>query len=438
MRSRFLPMYLLSCAPAVLLAVSLWTLACCYPKHWDLTADKQFSLPGPTVALLRKLPHRIKVLAFVKDSQAAAQLRSTLARFSKIRPDAFELSFHDSLDEPALARELRVGTEQVAVLQWDEESIGAPISGILTDFSEAGVCAGIRRLLQGPNNDLWSVTGGGEHSIADNGPGGLSLWKLSAGREGFNVRELDWKSIGQGRIPAGLLVLAGTRRELAPVELRGLARFLAAGGRALVLLDPSPPESLVALLKSLGLEVGSGAVVDNSASGAPVSVVGVQENANNPVTCGIELPAVFKDCAPLNFPRLFDARAWFRVAQSRPSAQVIAGNPTPSANHSGYVLLAGSEGLGAGAAGKLLVSGTATLVDNRTLQEFPSNLPLGMKLLDYLAAPNDRVVDSSVPIDVPFSIPGLQRIALMFFHVVVLPSVLILLGAILREKRRGQ
>ncbi len=114
------------------------------------------------------------------------------------------------------------------------------------------------------------TTGHGERGLDDFSAHGLSAAREILGKDNFEFE--SWASLGQPAVPPGtdLVVVAGPTSSFVEPEILLLRAYLDAGGRLLVLLDPTlapggggmARTGLEPLLAEYGVEVGDDVVVD--------------------------------------------------------------------------------------------------------------------------------------------------------------------------------
>ena len=161
-----------------------------------------------------------------------------------------------------------------SLADWDYSGLQFGAQPTMTGFrGEEAFTGAILELAEGRKPRVLFVAGHGERALDESGDDGLSRIAELLGKENL---ELDsWSSTGQADVPAGtdLLVLAGPRVALLPPELEAFDRYLDAGGRMLVLLDPelAPQGGLVetgleAWLERRGVKAGRDLVVDPAAT----------------------------------------------------------------------------------------------------------------------------------------------------------------------------
>jgi ABC-type uncharacterized transport system involved in gliding motility auxiliary subunit len=255
--------------PALLLSIqvtavigilaSLVALAALHPRHLDLTPEQRFTLSARSRDVVRQLAGDVRLTAFTSSQEAGArqELADLLALYRDAGP-RITVRVLDLDRSPGLAQRLGVGTYDTVVVEAGERIERVEI------VNEESLTAALLAVGGTPPVRTYFVVGHGEHDPRDTDERrGASDAARALAAEGFETRTLD----GAAAIPpdAGLLVLAGPTHELAPAETDALAAWLARGGHALVLADPGAPRSLTALLRRFGIELAADIVVDERA-----------------------------------------------------------------------------------------------------------------------------------------------------------------------------
>jgi ABC-type uncharacterized transport system involved in gliding motility auxiliary subunit len=264
-----------------------------YHQRFDWTGSKIYSLSEKSKSMLEGLDRDVTVTVFLQPGgELYDPTRELLERYAAGSPrvtvryvdpqknlieaqrlvDQFQLSDLDVVIFEAGGDRRVVDASSLA--DWDYSGMQFGAQPTLTGFrGEEEFTGAILELVEGRKSKVLFSTGHGERALADTGAAGLSRIGDLLGKENL---ELDsWASTGRAEVPAGtdLLVIAGPRTALLAPELEALDRYLDAGGRLLVLLDPELDDrgglvetGLEAWLARRGVEVGRNLVVDPSAT----------------------------------------------------------------------------------------------------------------------------------------------------------------------------
>ncbi len=167
--------------------------------------------------------------------------------------------------------------------------------------SEERITNGIIRVLKKIEQKVYFVQGHGERSfINPEEATSITFARDELMREGFAVEELRLALVDQVPEDTSMLAIFGPQKEFTQGELEILENYFMGGGKALIALDLAMREQglgrgsqqLAALLKKLGVEVGSNLVIDTS------SQMVNQEAQVIPGVAGASLHAIVRD-----FPR---------------------------------------------------------------------------------------------------------------------------------------
>jgi len=262
---------------------------------FDWTEVGRNSLTRASRKIVRSLPHRIEILAFVRsEDPLRPAIRHLINRYRRVDPK-ITLRFINPDIHLAEVRKLGIGADGELVIRY------AGRSENLTTLSQTSITDALFRL--GRSQSLWVrfVTGSGEPSISGAGPGALGAFAKALEREGFKLKTLD---LATEAIPpkTALLVLADPTVHLLPSEIQTLIHYVHAGGALLWLMEPGPLEGLAPLARTLGIRLYKGVIVD-----ATSRLFGISNPAwlvltaypENPVTTNLKAETLFPDAGAL-------------------------------------------------------------------------------------------------------------------------------------------
>ena len=257
--SRPLGLFAAQTLAVISILASPLVLAGRHPLRFDLTPNRSLTLSPHTRQVLKGLRQPVRATAFtsVQEQAIRQQIEDLLKLYSDTQP-LVTVRMLDLDRSPGEAERLGVSNYNVVVL----ESEGRRER--IDPVTEEGLTAGLLAVIGRPTIVAYVVQGHGEPEIRDideRGGAGSAASTLAA--DGFDVRPLS----GAARIPpdAGLVILAGSTRELQPAEVDALEAYVRGGGRLLVLVDSDAPHSVVGLLDRFGVKTGNDVVVDEQA-----------------------------------------------------------------------------------------------------------------------------------------------------------------------------
>lgn len=225
--------------------------------RWDLTAEASLTLSGETVEVVTALEEDVEVVAFVPTaSPMRVQTATLLERYRDLnRRISFRLE--DPERSPARAVQLGIDPELGGIVfRSGERSQTAPLA------SEQDFTSALARLQRPESPGACFTTGYGEADPSGSAGPDLGAAAGALVANGYRVRAVDL--LAGEPIPVGCdgLVIANPVVPLGEAGERSVAEYLAAGGRALVLVDPVSEADLAALLDAYGIRVDRGLVVE--------------------------------------------------------------------------------------------------------------------------------------------------------------------------------
>jgi ABC-type uncharacterized transport system involved in gliding motility auxiliary subunit len=285
----------------VLLAAALLVLvnyfAWKYYHRFDWTSTHLYSLSEKTENVVRSLQQPVDVVVFTSpDAPLGEQAEELLDRYQALSPQ-LRVRTLDPVKNLSEAQRLleqydtryQQGTVKVVfdsgaarrifeesdLADYDYSAMQMGGAPTVTGFKGEAVFTGaLVDLAAGERPTVLFTTGHGEKKLDDFAGNGLRGMQELLGKD--NVQMEEWASLGKP-VPEGtsLLVIAGPTSPFVAPETAAFADYLEAGGRMLVLLDPSLGRSggvqdlgLGEWLGNYGVEVGNDLVIDPD-SGLP-------------------------------------------------------------------------------------------------------------------------------------------------------------------------
>ena len=264
-----------------------------YYKRFDWTKSQLYSLSERTRNVLRGLDRDVDFIVFLSPDQQHELYQPTtelLQRYGsasrRVHVRVVDLE-KNPLQAQQLVKQYGVTATGVVVASGNDKRVINSNDLAEVDFSgqqEGGppkitgfkgeqlFTSAILQLSEGKKPKILFTTGHGEPALDEPGGHGLSGAQQLLGRDNFDISE--WASLGKPAVPPGtdLLVIAGPSSSFVPPELAAFSAYLDAGGRMLVMLDPTlgpggaalVNTNLEAWLARYGVKVGENIVVDPS------------------------------------------------------------------------------------------------------------------------------------------------------------------------------
>jgi ABC-type uncharacterized transport system involved in gliding motility auxiliary subunit len=255
-------------------------------KRWDLTANQVFSLSEQTLKVLHGLDAPAKLTVF---DQAAGfdRFRDRLEEYT-YQTTQLTVEYVDIDRQPARAREANVTTMGTMVLDYKgrTERIAA--------LEEQDIANALIKATTGQERKVYFTQGHGEKDPASSEREGYSAVAEALKGDNYGFEKLVLAQTQAVPDGATAVVVAGPRTDFFPAEVDALKKYLAAGGKLLMMLDPGQKKeagvlpNLGGLVAEWGIDVGDDVVVDASGVGqmfgADASVPVAASYPGHPIT----------------------------------------------------------------------------------------------------------------------------------------------------------
>jgi len=419
-------------------------LAARHSQRWDFSETQHFTLAPQTLKVLRGLPREVKVTVFSQDRSQGFNTYRDLLDSYHAQSDKLKVEFVDPERRPGVARQYGISRADTAVIESGAQSTR------ITAPSEAEITGALIRVSKDAKKRVLFLEGHGERSVVDQERGGLSRAKEALVKQGYEVGALSLLQDSAVPADAAVLVLAGPRRPVTKEEKERIARFVADGGRLLVLLDPDTQADLEDLLRQWGLEAGPGVLVDlqDRLAQGDLTALMVRTFTEHEITHDFSFAVLFPVSRHLVFHE-DQAKGWEFVPLARTSARSWAetdlkGNVV-SFNAKDDVqgplpLAAALTPKKAPEEGKrraaIVVVGNSSFASN-TYVTFPGNTDFLLHALGWLAEEHDLIsITPKEPAFRPFIPNPAQERILLYVQVLALPLLTFLWGMTVWRRRR--
>ncbi|MBF0161643.1 MAG: GldG family protein [Magnetococcales bacterium] len=280
-----------------------------YPIRWDWTATHRHSLAEQSIKAIQAFPKGITASVYVQEQgEQRTQLAALLEKYRAANPE-LSVRFVDPDLDPAAARQADVAMYGTIVLRSGEKTEK------VTENSEESLTNALIRLAKGDTKVIRFVSGHGEHPLPERGGalpderGGRAQERLSYAKaaallkgEGYQVSSFNLAAVEKIPQDTVAIVLAGPRTPLLPIEVERLQVWWEAGGRILLMSDPHTQTGLEPFLKSHGVTLLEGVVIDPVArlfGGGMTTPLVNQYDGEHPVTSGLQAASFFPEARGL-------------------------------------------------------------------------------------------------------------------------------------------
>jgi ABC-type uncharacterized transport system involved in gliding motility auxiliary subunit len=242
-------------------------IAAQYTKRFDVTKNRRFSLSDQTRKVVSGLAEDVKITYFQRSGEGV-QGRDRLKEY-ELLSKRLKVDFVDPVRSPTVAIAYEaLGPYPIVVVERGERRER------ITNDSEQDLTNVLVKITREGKKTACFVEGSGERSPEDTGAYGLSGAKAALTRSQYEVKSVYL--LREQKIPEDCttLVVAGPDSD-PQTEVIDLVRgYVAAGGRALVMVEPElkkPFPNLVGLLKAWNIDAGNDLAVDRQGYRSPLA-----------------------------------------------------------------------------------------------------------------------------------------------------------------------
>jgi len=232
-------------------------------KRFDLTTEKLYTLSDQTKKVVGALTQDINIARFAKTPND--QLNELMSEYKNLSPH-IKFQNVDPTEKPDVAKEYgatRMGDVIIAAGARHQ-----PLEpGVDGAYSEQDVTTTIMKVTRNSVKMVCFVTGHGEKSLDETGAEGYSLADQGLKKEGYNTNSINL--VKENGVPAScdIVVIAGPKQGYFSQEASLVSKYLDAGGKLFIEVDPETDAKLDDIFKEWNINVGSNVVVDASGVG---------------------------------------------------------------------------------------------------------------------------------------------------------------------------
>jgi gliding motility-associatede transport system auxiliary component len=233
-------------------------------KRWDLTENQTFSLSEQSLKILRDLDAPVQFTVYDQDANFD-RFRERLDSYD-YESDKVNVEYVDIDRNPARAKQAQIQAYGTVVMTYKDRTQR------VSNTDEQDITNALIKLVTGQEKKVYFTQGHGEHDTSSSDRAGYSTIGGALGRDNFSVATVVLAQQKDVPADATVLVIAGPRTDFLAPEIDAIKRFVAKGGKVLVLTDPSQPgapdlANLRGFLKEWAIDLGDDVVVDASGMG---------------------------------------------------------------------------------------------------------------------------------------------------------------------------
>ena len=263
-------------------------------KRWDLTANQTFSLSDQTVKVLSELDAPVQFTVYDQD-QNFQRFRDRLDSYD-YQSDRVNVEYVDMDRQPARAKQAEVQSYGTVVISYKDRVQR------VSNTDEQDITNALIKVVTGAEKKVYFTQGHGERDTAASDRSGYATIAAALGRDNFSVAPVVIAQQKDVPADATVVVIAGPKTDFLGPEVDALRRFVARGGKVMLMIDPPEPGAtdlvnLRAFLKEWAIDIGDDVVVDASGMGqlfgGDASVPVAASYPAHPITEGFRVMTAF-------------------------------------------------------------------------------------------------------------------------------------------------
>jgi gliding motility-associatede transport system auxiliary component len=265
-------------------------------KRWDLTENQAYSLSEQSAKILQQLDEPVQFTVYDQETNFP-RFRERFDVY-QYESDKVKVEYVDVDRQPARAKQAEITAYGTIVASYKKREQR------LTSTEEQDVTNALVKLVSGQEKKVYFTQGHGERDTTSaDRLRGYNAISQALSRDNFAVAPLPL--IQQKDVPADatVVVIAGPTTDFLQPEIDALKRYVAKGGKVLMLIDPPAPDApsdvpnLIGFLKEWSIELGNDVVVDASGMGqlfgGDASVPVVVSYPQHPITDAFRVMTAF-------------------------------------------------------------------------------------------------------------------------------------------------
>jgi ABC-type uncharacterized transport system involved in gliding motility auxiliary subunit len=267
---------------ALALTVAVNYLGARRNKRWDLTASRQYTLSDQTIKILQSL-----------DSPAKFTVYDQQVNFDNFRPRLNSYAYYSpqvavEYIDPDLrpAEATKAGVQQYGTITVEYKGKLERV----TANNEQDLTNALIKTTSTMERKVYYLQGHGEREPNKTERDGYSAVSGSLRNDNYMVERLVLAQMKEVPDDATVVLIPGPTTDILPTETDALKRYLARGGKLMVMLDPpiganaAPLPNLEGILKEWGITPGRNVVVDITGATNDPSLAVAQTYPLHPIT----------------------------------------------------------------------------------------------------------------------------------------------------------
>lgn len=256
---------------------------------WDLTETSVYTLAPQTKKIVKNLPRKVKMTAFIQIQNPSRNEFQRLADGYKELTDKIEVEFVDPDRQPAITKRYGVTTYGTVLLESGEQETK------VKQITEENLTNALLQVTRDHQKKIYFLSGHKEKKIDDTEKKGYSQARQALEREHYKVEELLLLQTGKVPEDADALIINGPLKIIQKSEIEAVDAYLNRGGAVMLLLDPDQDSGLTGFLESWGIEIKEDLVIDPLAKlyQSDFTTPIISQVADHPITRNMREPTIY-------------------------------------------------------------------------------------------------------------------------------------------------
>ena len=229
--------------------------------RFDITGVSQFTLTPQTKEVLGQMETPVQILGFFtpNDPYGIGDYAINLLDEYQNFTDQLSVEFIDPDEHPDQARAYGITQYQTIVFK-NQNQYRLVLPQEIAEQAENAFTSAILEVTGIVQKKVYFLTGHGESSIFS----GYSYARQELLDNLFKVETLNLLATPNIPEDCAALIIVAPQKLLTSSEVDIIERYLESGRKALILINPNPPQGIKQVLSSWGVEVADGIVIDPS------------------------------------------------------------------------------------------------------------------------------------------------------------------------------
>ncbi|THB75168.1 MAG: hypothetical protein D6B28_00780 [Gammaproteobacteria bacterium] len=426
-----------------LISLVAW-LSIKYNKRYDITQSGSNTLSQHSQEVLRQMPDKIVITAYVDNSKEIRQvIRDVISRFHQHKNN-IELRFVNTELSPDEVRANQITQIGELLIKYHGRSAHAKVP------QEQEITNVLRYLARTENRWIVFLQGHGERHINGKANFDWGVFGEKLSQNGYKAQNINLKTNPFIPDNTAALVLASPQTKLTTNEIAIIDKYIADGGNAFLLAEPNEYTGISPLIQPLGIEFYSGTVRDPNSE----VLYKIQDNTfavtpkypEHAITDKLSSVSIFPKAAAIKTPEVVGDYVITKIIETLPQSWTIPQNVNiTSLSQLNKLKVSGPLTLGVALSKKaqqsnieqrIFIAGDGDFLSNQFIGN-GANLSLGFGIISWLTNDDDKVsIPPPIIADKELNLTVFTAAIFELGFKIIAPALLALCGLIIHIYRK--